>query len=78
MRFLTGIYWHRGSVAMDNQDSIVLHQVLTARGRVLMAAVCDGMGGLEQGEWASGYVTKRLLEWFYEFLLRAVQKRKPC
>ena len=63
---------------MDNQDSIVLHQVLTARGRVLMAAVCDGMGGLEQGEWASGYVTKRLLEWFYDFLLRAVQKRKPC
>ena len=63
---------------MDNQDSIVLHQVLTARGRVLMAAVCDGMGGLEQGEWASGYVTKRLQEWFYEFLLRAVQKRKPC
>ena len=63
---------------MDNQDSITLHQVLTARGRVLMAAVCDGMGGLEQGEWASGYVTKRLQEWFYEFLLRAVQKRKPC
>ena len=63
---------------MDNQDSITLHQVLTARGRVLMAAVCDGMGGLEQGEWASGYVTKRLQERFYEFLLRAVQKRKPC
>lgn len=78
MKFLTGIYWNRGSIAPDNQDSVVLQQVLTARGRVLMAAVCDGMGGLEQGEWASGYVTKRLQEWFYEFLLRAVRKRKPC
>lgn len=78
MRFLTGIYWNRGSAAPDNQDSVVLQQVLTARGRVLLAAVCDGMGGLEQGEWVSGYVTKRLQEWFYEFLLRAVQRRKPC
>lgn len=78
MKFLSGVYWNRGSVAQDNQDSVVLQQVLTARGRVLMAAVCDGMGGLEQGEWASGYVTERLQEWFYESLLRAVRKRKPC
>ena len=59
-----------------NQDSVVLLQVLTARGRVLMAAVCDGMGGLAQGEAASGYITRRLQEWFYESLLRSVQKRK--
>ena len=77
MRYISGVYWERGSVSDANQDSLVLLQVLTARGRVLMAAVCDGMGGLAQGEWASGYVTKRLQEWFYESLLRAVQKKKP-
>ena len=76
MRYLTGVYWERGRRAMRNQDSVVLLQVLTARGRVLMAAVCDGMGGLEQGETASGYVTRRLQEWFYASLLRAIRKRK--
>ena len=76
MHYLTGVYWECGSIAEMNQDSLVLLQVLTARGRVLMAAVCDGMGGLQKGEYASAYVTKRLQEWFYESLLRAVQKKK--
>ncbi len=77
MRYLTGVYWERGSAAKSNQDSVVLLQVLTARGRVVMASICDGMGGLEQGEMASGYVTQRLQEWFYESLLHAVRRRKP-
>ena len=76
MKYLTSVYWERGSMTERNQDSVVLLQVLTARGRVLMAAVCDGMGGLAQGEAASGYITRRLQEWFYESLLRSVQKRK--
>ena len=76
MHYMTGVYWECGSVADRNQDSLVLLQVLTARGRVLMAAVCDGIGGLPQGEYAGAYVTKRLQEWFYESLLRAVQKKK--
>lgn len=74
---MTGVYWSRGCTARKNQDSVVLLQALTARGRVLMAAVCDGMSGLSQGEVASGYVTERLQEWFYESLLYAVQKKKP-
>ena len=77
MRYITGVYWERGSVADTNQDSLVLLQVLTAKGRVLMVAVCDGMGGLAKGDTASGYVTKRLQEWFYESLLRAIRKKKP-
>lgn len=77
MKYLTSVYWERGRVAAVNQDSLVLLQVLTAKGRVLMAAVCDGMGGLARGEYASGYVTGRLQEWFYESLLRAVHKKKP-
>lgn len=77
MNYLTSVYWERGSVADTNQDSLVLLKVLTAKGRVLMAAVCDGMGGLKQGDTASGYVTKRLQEWFYESLIRSVQKKKP-
>lgn len=77
MNYMTGVYWERGKEAGVNQDSLLLLQVLTGRGRVLLAAVCDGMGGHMQGEAASAYVTKRLQEWFYESLLRAVQKKKP-
>ncbi len=76
MNYLTSVYWERGRAAV-NQDSVVLLQTLTARGRVLMAAVCDGMGGLSYGEKASGYVTQRLQEWFYESLLGAVRRKKP-
>lgn len=77
MHYLTAVYWNRGSVSACNQDSVTVQQVLTGRGRILMAAVCDGMGGLQQGEIASGYMTERLQEWFYESLLRAVRKKKP-
>ncbi|MCD7725697.1 MAG: serine/threonine-protein phosphatase [Clostridiales bacterium] len=77
MHYLTAVYWNRGNAASCNQDSLFVQQVMTRRGRVLMAAVCDGMGGLERGEIASGYLTERLVEWFYESLLRALQKKKP-
>ncbi len=78
MRYVTDVYWCRGSVAGKNQDSVVLQQVLTRRGRVLMAAVCDGMGGISAGETASGYVAEELQEWYYGELLCMVQKRKRC
>lgn len=76
MRYLTGVYWCRGREADKNQDSVILQQVLTRRGRVLMAAVCDGMGGASQGETASGYVSEELQEWFYTELLYMIREKK--
>lgn len=76
MQYLSNVYWCRGGEAAKNQDSVVLQQVLTGRGRVLMAAVCDGMGGIFSGEVASGYVTEQLQEWFYTELLVMIRKRK--
>ena len=76
MRYLTGVYWCRGREADRNQDSVILQQVLTRRGRVLMAAVCDGMGGISQGETASGYVAESLQEWFYMELLYMIREKK--
>lgn len=75
MQYETGVYWCRGRAAV-NQDAVVLQQVLTRRGRVLMAAVCDGMGGISLGGEASGYVADQLREWFYRELLYLVQRRK--
>lgn len=76
MGYLTGVYWCRGRKAERNQDSVILQQVLTRRGRVLMAAVCDGMGGVSCGETASGYVAERLQEWFYTELLYMIREKK--
>lgn len=64
-------------MAAKNQDSALLLQALTARGRILMAAVCDGMGGYPDGELASGMVTAQLQQWFFDSLLRAIAKKKP-
>ncbi len=77
MQYTTGVYWCRGRAARVNQDAVVLQQVLTRRGRVLMAAVCDGMGGISFGEKVSGYVADQLREWFYRELLHMIRKRKP-
>lgn len=77
MYYETNVYWNVGAVKQVNQDSLLVLQALTSRGRVLMAAVCDGMGGMEQGEYASGYVTEELITWFYNDLIWSIGKRKP-
>ena len=51
-----------------NQDSALLMQAQTANGPVLLAALCDGMGGLARGEVASGAVIRALRRWFSEEL----------
>lgn len=77
MYFDTSVYWSKGAVREANQDSLIVQQALTSRGRVLLAAVCDGMGGEDEGERASGYLTEELIAWFYDSLLRAISKKKP-
>lgn len=75
MRIISGVYWDQGGRA-SNQDSLTLQQVLTRRGRVAMAAVSDGIGGLSEGEIASGYITERLTENFYGQMVSLVGRRK--
>lgn len=77
MNFQINVYWNKGAVRKANQDSLLVLQALTSQGRVLMVAVCDGMGGMDRGECASGYLTEELVTWFYDALLKAVGKRKP-
>lgn len=76
MRYWTNVYWNKGREAKKNQDSVALQQVLTSKGRVLLAVVCDGMGGIARGEAASGYAAERLREWFYTELFAMMRKNK--
>ena len=51
-----------------NQDSITLQRMVTRKGTVSLALLCDGMGGMDQGEIASGYVAEQIGVWFYDAL----------
>lgn len=47
-----------------NQDSVLFKQGSYSGGEVLMAIVCDGMGGLAKGELASATVIRAFSKWF--------------
>ncbi len=67
MRIMSEVYWEQGGRSV-NKDSLTLQQAFTRRGRVMLAVVSDGIGGLMEGENASGFVTERLTECFYKRL----------
>lgn len=52
----------------QNQDSFLLKRANTSLGEIAFAVLCDGMGGLEQGEVASSTVIKAFNSWFETML----------
>lgn len=52
-----------GNIKQTNQDSYLLKIVETNIGRIVFACLCDGMGGLEKGEVASGSVVNAFNDW---------------
>jgi serine/threonine protein phosphatase PrpC len=46
-----------------NQDSIYVRSISSPQGRMVFAALCDGMGGLSSGEVASATLTGAFSEW---------------
>lgn len=54
-----------GIVRETNQDSVCVKIAeFEGKGQVVMAVICDGMGGLAKGELASATVIRRLSKWF--------------
>ena len=53
-----------GNTKATNQDSIIYKLGQYSGGQILMAIVCDGMGGLSKGELASATVVKAFSDWF--------------
>lgn len=75
MTITTAYLWERGECG-NNEDSLVLLEAKTRRGTVLAAAVCDGIGGLSEGETASGYMAEMTAVWFHKELLPMAQAHK--
>lgn len=62
-----------GIKKQTNQDGLVIKGANTERGDVLLAVVCDGMGGLSKGELASTQVLNTFSDWFERDLLKMLQ-----
>lgn len=72
---ISAVYYDKGDFAPKNQDALVLEEVCLGRKKAALMAVCDGIGGLERGEYASSYVTMRLRSWFYESALKEMERK---
>ena len=68
MNFLTAYHTDIGIKKKTNQDSLLIHQAQTGAGNVLLAVLCDGMGGLAKGEVASACMIRAFSDWFYQDL----------
>lgn len=75
MKVIAEVYWDKG-MRFSNQDSVSLQEVCIGGKKVLFALVCDGIGGLKEGETASGLVVERMTEWFYRECVDMLQHRK--
>lgn len=64
MGFLSVVHSDRGIKKNTNQDSVLIKEASTDYGDVMLAVVCDGMGGLAKGEVASAALIKAFSMWF--------------
>lgn len=73
MHYYTNHVWEQGRRAV-NEDSIAIMNLRIAGKPVLFAAVCDGIGGLSEGETASSYTTYQLKLAFESCILSGVRR----
>ena len=52
-----------GNIKQTNQDSYHVRVLSAPQGRMVLAVLCDGMGGLAKGEIASASVVNAFLRW---------------
>ena len=65
MNYLTAVHTDPGIKKGINQDSVYVEVADTDCGEVVLAAVCDGMGGLVKGEVASAALIRDFARWFH-------------
>lgn len=68
MRFLAAADTDTGISKSNNQDSVLIKHAKYFDDEILLAVVCDGMGGLSKGEVASAAVIRAFSKWFDEEL----------
>lgn len=64
MRYIATVDTDIGISKSTNQDSLLIKHASSDGQEILMAIVCDGMGGLAKGELASATVIRAFSKWF--------------
>ena len=68
MRFTVTADTDIGILKTTNQDSILVKHAVYQGEEILLAVICDGMGGLSKGELASAVVVREFARWCEEDL----------
>lgn len=76
MNYLLACYTDVGIKKKTNQDSLLLERALVNEEQMVLAVVCDGMGGLAKGEVASATVVKAFSLWFREELPALLERNQ--
>lgn len=63
MDFLLSANTDVGIVKATNQDSLTIKLINSRQGKIVLAVLCDGMGGLSKGEVASASVINAFDRW---------------
>lgn len=74
MHFIVAADTDIGISKTTNQDSVCIKTAMTQYGRVGLALICDGMGGLAKGELASATVIRSFSSWFERELPDALEQ----
>ncbi|MFS0675163.1 PP2C family protein-serine/threonine phosphatase [Ornithinibacillus sp. 179-J 7C1 HS] len=74
MEILTTAHTDIGIQKRANQDSLCVKIADTSVGKVVLAVICDGMGGLAKGEVASATVIHAFSDWFEKELPTQLSK----
>lgn len=74
MHYIAAAKTDIGLIKQVNQDSLTVKIAKTPTGDIVLGVICDGMGGLKQGEVASGSVVTAFGEWFCQELSEMVEK----
>ncbi len=74
MHYLTAAHTDAGIKKTANQDALFLETASTDHGQVLLAVVCDGMGGLAMGEVASAALAGDFADWFHKIFPRMLYR----
>ncbi len=78
MEFCSACYSDIGIRKETNQDSLLLmHAVPPQGGEIVLAVLCDGVGGLKMGERISAEVVKAFQDWFRSQIMELCSQQIP-
>lgn len=69
--FAIAYHTDMGIRRLSNQDSILIKGMNVGTCEIILAVLCDGMGGMEKGELASATVIRFFARWFQDEYMRS-------